>query len=156
MNKKYNIVIIGSGFSGVVAADLLAGHGLSILMIDENTHVGGQLLRKVSHNLGEYKSYRADGIKKTGFKFVSQVENHEITILKQATLIGMYGNQELIIESLKKEVIKIKFDFLLFATGARERFLPFPGWTLPGIYSTGMMQVLMKSCGVLPARKMII
>ena len=41
-NSKYNVIIIGSGFSGIVAADILAEHDLSILLIDENIHIGGQ------------------------------------------------------------------------------------------------------------------
>jgi len=33
---------------------------------------------------------------------------------------------------------------LLIATGARERFLPFPGWTLPGVVGVGGAQALLK------------
>jgi NADPH-dependent 2,4-dienoyl-CoA reductase/sulfur reductase-like enzyme len=34
---------------------------------------------------------------------------------------------------------------LILATGARERLLPFPGWTLPGVYGAGGLQALVKS-----------
>jgi bacterioferritin-associated ferredoxin len=44
----------------------------------------------------------------------------------------------------------------LLATGARERFMPFPGWTLPGVMSTGAAQILIKQSGVLPARQMLV
>lgn len=33
---------------------------------------------------------------------------------------------------------------VILATGARERFLPFPGWTLPGVYGVGGLQALVK------------
>jgi NADPH-dependent 2,4-dienoyl-CoA reductase/sulfur reductase-like enzyme len=33
----------------------------------------------------------------------------------------------------------------VLATGARERFLPFPGWTLPGVIGVGAAQALLKS-----------
>jgi NADPH-dependent 2,4-dienoyl-CoA reductase/sulfur reductase-like enzyme len=34
---------------------------------------------------------------------------------------------------------------LILATGARERFLPFPGWTLPNVVGAGGLQVLVKT-----------
>src|SRR5262249_10293659 len=34
---------------------------------------------------------------------------------------------------------------LVLATGARERFLPFPGWTLPNVMGAGGLQALVKS-----------
>jgi NADPH-dependent 2,4-dienoyl-CoA reductase/sulfur reductase-like enzyme len=38
----------------------------------------------------------------------------------------------------------VAFDRLILATGARERFLPFPGWTLPGVLGAGGLQALVK------------
>jgi NADPH-dependent 2,4-dienoyl-CoA reductase/sulfur reductase-like enzyme len=37
------------------------------------------------------------------------------------------------------------FGKLIIATGARERFLPFPGWTLPGVFGVGGLQALVRS-----------
>jgi NADPH-dependent 2,4-dienoyl-CoA reductase/sulfur reductase-like enzyme len=34
---------------------------------------------------------------------------------------------------------------VILATGARERFLPFPGWTLPNVFGIGGAQALLKS-----------
>lgn len=33
---------------------------------------------------------------------------------------------------------------LILSTGARERFLPFPGWTLPGVFGAGGLQALVR------------
>ena len=38
--------------------------------------------------------------------------------------------------------IDISYENLVLATGARERFLPFPGWTLPGVFGAGGLQAL--------------
>jgi NADPH-dependent 2,4-dienoyl-CoA reductase/sulfur reductase-like enzyme len=43
------------------------------------------------------------------------------------------------------ETKDLGFDNLILATGARERFLPFPGWTLPGVMGAGGLQALVKS-----------
>ncbi|MGI9452848.1 MAG: NAD(P)/FAD-dependent oxidoreductase, partial [Geminicoccaceae bacterium] len=41
-------------------------------------------------------------------------------------------------------------DQLLIATGAIERPMPFPGWTLPGVMTVGAGQILLKTSGLLP------
>src|SRR5262249_50272754 len=41
-------------------------------------------------------------------------------------------------------ICEIQYRKLILATGARERFLPFPGWTLPGVMGAGGLQALVK------------
>ncbi len=155
-NKKYDIVIIGSGFSGIAAANQLAGKGLNILMIDENFHIGGQLLRKIPEKLGTNKKYKPDYVKKTGNKLIENLKNGDIEIVNNSSVIGVYDKNELLVEIDKKNVKSINFEIILFSPGARERYLPFKGWTLPGVFSAGMSQVLMKSSGVLPSRDVVV
>jgi NADPH-dependent 2,4-dienoyl-CoA reductase/sulfur reductase-like enzyme len=45
---------------------------------------------------------------------------------------------------------------VLFATGAHERQLPFPGWTLPGVVAAGGAQAMLKSGLVLPGRRVVV
>ena len=40
--------------------------------------------------------------------------------------------------------LRIHCETIVVATGARERFLPFPGWTLPGVVGAGALQSLIK------------
>ncbi len=158
-NKKknrYNIVIAGSGFSGIVAAGILAEQGLSVLMVDENIHIGGQLLRKIPPHLGEFPAYRPGCVKQVGFAFVENVKQQKITLMNRTCLLGIYPGNRIMLESGRKEILDVTCDVLLFATGARERYLPFKGWTLPGVYAAGMAQVLMKSSGVLPAKNILV
>jgi len=151
--SQYNVIIVGSGFAGITAADILADHGLSILLIDENIHFGGQLLRRIPKELGEYSTYKPDKIKKIGFNFIDKVKDKKITLMNKTVLLGVYENNEILIEYNREKTFSLKYDILVFATGAREKFLPFKGWTLPGVCSTGMLQVLIKSSGILPAKK---
>ena len=153
--SRFNVIIVGSGFSGITAAEILADYDLSILLIDENIHLGGQLLRRIPDELGEPLAHKPEKIKRVGFGFVEKVKGKKITLMNTTTLLGVYENKEILIEYNRERTFALKYDVLLFATGARERFLPFKGWTLPGVYSTGMLQVLIKSFGVLPAKKML-
>ncbi|MGB5605664.1 MAG: NAD(P)/FAD-dependent oxidoreductase, partial [Gammaproteobacteria bacterium] len=45
----------------------------------------------------------------------------------------------------------ITADHVLLASGAMERPVPFPGWTLPGVMNAGAGQILFKSHGIVPA-----
>ena len=40
---------------------------------------------------------------------------------------------------------------MLLATGAQERPVPIPGWTLPGVMTAGAAQILLKTAGAVPA-----
>lgn len=53
-------------------------------------------------------------------------------------------------------LFEIQAQTLVFATGARERYLPFKGWTLPGVMSLGAAQILMKTHHLLPAPSSLI
>src|SRR6202012_5496250 len=44
----------------------------------------------------------------------------------------------------EQRIHTFQFDSLILATGARERFLPFPGWTLPGAFGVGGLQALVR------------
>ncbi|MFT9787486.1 NAD(P)/FAD-dependent oxidoreductase [Streptomyces rhizosphaericola] len=46
--------------------------------------------------------------------------------------------------------------FLLLATGAYERQLPFPGWTLPGVVAAGGAQAVLKDSRALPGRRIVV
>jgi NADPH-dependent 2,4-dienoyl-CoA reductase/sulfur reductase-like enzyme len=88
-----------------------------------------------------------------------------ITCIHQARVLGIFSDRQLMVHvpdplcpggSESGRVLEIDAGYLLLATGARERFLPFKGWTLPGVMSLGAAQILMKSSGVLPARHTLI
>jgi thioredoxin reductase len=95
-------------------------------------------------------------VRKTGFRFIDNIKQKKITVMNQTVVMAIYPERELLVEENGKSVFTIKPEIILFATGARERFLPFKGWTLPGVISTGAVQVLMKSSGILFSKKILI
>ncbi|MGW1895449.1 FAD-dependent oxidoreductase [Streptomyces sp. NPDC002004] len=52
--------------------------------------------------------------------------------------------------------VRIRARTVLLATGAYERHLPFPGWTLPGVIGAGGAQAMLKSGLVLPGRRVVV
>ena len=45
---------------------------------------------------------------------------------------------------------------VLLATGAQERPVPIPGWTLPGVMTAGAAQTLLKTAGAVPAGRTVL
>ncbi len=155
-HNKYDVVIVGSGLSGIVAANRLADYNLKVLLLDENIHIGGQILRRIPDNLGVATACEPSKVRRIGFRFIESVKKNKVKIMNRTKVLGIQPERELLIEEDKGRTHTITADTILFATGARERFLPFKGWTLPGILSTGAVQILMKSSGVLPAKEIVI
>ena len=160
MENRYEVVIVGAGLAGLAAADVLAHRGLSVLVVDENPHSGGQLLRTSPGK----KKFSPDGMKKRGLALVNAVKQYGsdaksgIELVSQAQVMGIFkensGYSLQILDGGK--IHEPRCESILLATGARERYLPFKGWTLPGVISLGAAQILMKGSGVLPAASTLI
>ena len=45
---------------------------------------------------------------------------------------------------------------ILLATGAVERPVPIPGWTLPGVMAVGAAQILLKTADLVPAGRIVL
>jgi thioredoxin reductase len=167
MKAKYHVVIVGSGIGGLSAAATLAGKGLDILMIDENIQPGGQLLRSSEKTLQKFSRFTLDSMKTRGFSLIKGIKDADASIdrIHQAQVLGVFKDRKLLVHADMKpgsphkktgHIFEVQAEHLIFATGARERYLPFKGWTLPGVISLGAAQILMKSHGILPGLNTII
>jgi len=152
--KTYDIVIVGGGFSGILAANILAENNLSVLIVDENINLGGQFLRHHPNQNGATKA--PSRLKRLGLQSIKALDPKRIGIMTRTEVMGITGERELLICEAGKRLHTVRPDALLLATGAREKFVPFKGWTLPGVISTGASQILLKGSGVLPSKEIII
>lgn len=156
MNRRHSVIIIGSGLAGLAAADLLCRHGLDVLIIDDNVHTGGQLLRKQPNTVSVRRRFEPDRLKHRGFQLAERLATRKVRFLKGTQVLGIYPDNTLLLAQPPGDVGEHQADILILATGARERYLPFKGWTLPGVMSTGAAQILMKSSGILPGANTLI
>jgi len=152
--KDCDVVVVGSGIAGIAAARKMADSRLRILLVDENLYPGGQILRSLPKTGGV--APRVDPWVKAAQGILDHLKDKRVTLMNQATVLGIDDQGALLIEEKRGKTFEVKPRAILFATGARERFLPFKGWTLPGVFSTGAVQILIKSAGLLPARQILI
>jgi NADPH-dependent 2,4-dienoyl-CoA reductase/sulfur reductase-like enzyme len=121
-----DVVVIGSGPAGLAAACRAAESGVTVTMIDDNLQPGGQIWRGAAV---ETRAWLRQQV-----RWISGVHVFD------APLPG-----RLAIESADGTAHELEYQNLIVATGARERFLPFPGWTLPNVMGAGGLQALAKS-----------
>jgi D-hydroxyproline dehydrogenase subunit alpha len=131
-----DIVIVGAGPAGIAAATRAAGAGKSVLVLDEGMREGGQIWRhRVPEQLPGAARSRIAGFRDAGIQLRSGV-----------SVVGSPRAGELLAEDREGEVLLVEWrDALILAVGGRERFLPFPGWTLPGVVGVGGGQALLKA-----------
>jgi len=151
--KKCDVAVVGTGPAGLAAANILADHGLLVVILDENARMGGQLLRSLPW--GGALS-RPDRLRRVGFDLTDRVKDKKIEVITRTKVLDIVEGRHLLVEERQGRIAVVEPRVLLLATGARERFMPFKGWTLPGVISTGAAQILMKNYGVLPSWNMLI
>jgi NADPH-dependent 2,4-dienoyl-CoA reductase/sulfur reductase-like enzyme len=142
--KHSDVIVVGAGPAGIAAATAAARHGRSVLLLDDNPAAGGQIWRSGI----EVPNKRAN-------KKEDEKKNKALHLLVASGATLLFGYRVFdtpaprTLHALREtagdaEVIALEFDRLILATGARERFLPFPGWTLPGVFGAGGLQALVK------------
>ncbi|HXE08165.1 MAG TPA: FAD/NAD(P)-binding oxidoreductase [Acidobacteriaceae bacterium] len=135
--NRTDVLVVGAGPAGIAAATAAARHGLKTIVLDDNPSAGGQIWRDAianPHAKKEAARERAiQSLRASGAQLLSgrSVFAADATGAVWAAREG--GPQE-----------EFRYQSLILATGARERFLPFPGWTLPGVFGAGGLQALVK------------
>ena len=153
VRQTCDVAVVGSGFSGIVAAHILADQGLRVLLLDENRRMGGQMLRSLPWPAAPSGD---GGVRGRGLRLIERLKTKPVEVLTRTKVIDVDEDRGLVVEEGEREIISVASRAMLLATGAREKFLPFKGWTLPGVISAGAAQVLMKGSGVLPAGAMVV
>jgi D-hydroxyproline dehydrogenase subunit alpha len=151
-DKRVDVAIVGGGLTGLAAAEVLDRHGVKVLVLDDNLRLGGQYLR------GGKQAGRSwfDPVRVRGLSLIEQLPRSTVEVMNRAEVIGVEGGFEVLVAGENGEPSTVKCDHLLLATGARERFIPIKGWTLPGVMATGAVQILIKQSGMLPARETLV
>jgi len=138
------VAIVGAGPAGVAAADVLAAHGAAVTVIDEGREAGGQIYRRARAGL-KLDVDALMGVEVANYRSLHAVfERLRGRIDYRPQTLG-WGIEEKRLRTISAGVADtIMFDALILATGATDRTLPISGWTLPGVFTLGGAQVLLK------------
>lgn len=143
-----NIVVVGGGPAGVRAAEVLAGAGIRPIVLDEASRPGGQIYRQPPSGAERDAAqvYGTEADKARAIHATLERLGYKVDY-RPNTLVWNCFDQKLNV--LHNGVQgSIAFDRLIIATGAFDRVIPFPGWTLPGVFTVGGAQIALKAQGV--------
>ena len=128
------MLVVGAGPAGMSAACAAASAGRRVAVVDDNPTPGGQIWRG---GPGQAATGRAG-------RWFERLDAAGVELIAGVQVVAQSRAGRLLAES-DDEALLLDYEKLILATGARERFLPFPGWTLPGVVGAGGLQALVKS-----------
>ena len=166
-----DLAVIGAGPAGLAAVNAAADLGLSCALLDAAALPGGQFYRqpatalRASRPQALYHGWRAFaglGARLTVHRAAGTVRlfaGHHVWSVSGGAgawelhvVDGADGRQE----ADGQQGSTVRARAVLCATGAHERQLPFPGWTLPGVVGAGGAQAMLKAGLVLPGRRVVV
>jgi sarcosine oxidase subunit alpha len=168
MNRHCDVLVIGSGPAGLMAALSAARSGARVILAEETPELGGSLL---SMETGEV---RVDG--KTAPDWIETAEaeladHPETLVLKRAAPVGYYGDNLVVFNQQlqdhlplsardplmpRQRLWRVRAAEVVLATGAIERPLIFDGNDRPGVMLASAIRSYVHRYGVLPGRNAVL
>ncbi|WBP89775.1 FAD/NAD(P)-dependent oxidoreductase [Kitasatospora cathayae] len=161
-SEHFDLAVVGAGPAGLAAAVTAADLGLRCVLLDGADRTGGQYYRHPAPGLG---AARPDRLHHGWSAYTALADRlgvsgraefrggHQVWALER-TEDGFAVHVTLGPEAADRATVRART--VLLATGAYERQLPFPGWTLPGVVTAGGAQAMLKAGLVLPGRRIVV
>jgi NADPH-dependent 2,4-dienoyl-CoA reductase/sulfur reductase-like enzyme len=176
MTDRTNIVIVGAGPAGVRAAQTLVEAGQRPVVLDENARWGGQIyrqppegagFRRAPRDLYGFEARKAQALHATMARLLPSLDYRPHTLawacetqpgIGDAQAENDVGAQRFagyLATLCGSREQNVPFTHLVIASGATDRVLPMPGWTLPGVYTLGAAQTALKSQGCAIGKRIV-
>jgi D-hydroxyproline dehydrogenase subunit alpha len=162
---RFDLAVVGAGPGGLLAAITAAAAGCRVALVDSADRPGGQYYRhgpadlmpgadlrlhrhweRFGRVLTKLDAYRGSGL-------VHYLPQHAVFAIEaeddEFRVHALAGDRDL-------ERRSISARSLVLATGAADRQVPFPGWTIPGVMTAGGAHALLKGSHVVPGRRVVV
>lgn len=152
--KRYDLIVVGAGPSGLCAAIQAARCGLEVVVFDENARPGGQLFKQIHKFFGSKEhGAKLRGIT-IGENLLAEAAEAGVQVELNSVVMGIFPEKEVLVHR-ENRTEHYKADAIIVATGASENAVTFDGWTLPGVIGAGAAQMFMNLNGVRPGNKVL-
>lgn len=143
MSEHFDILVVGAGPAGIAAAVSAAAAGKRVGLVDDNPAPGGQIWRSGAHQPAAAR------------RWLAKLDEAPVLRLQGFRVFDSPQQGTLRAES-NSDCRDLCYEQLILATGARERFLPFPGWTLPNVMGAGGLDAMVRGGLPIAGKRVVI
>lgn len=163
-----DVAVIGAGPAGMTAAVAAAQAGCSVTVLDLGERPGGQFWRwgpasdgRFHHAWPAFRALRDSFAGHQAAGRIVHLAGHAVFHVDpppagarpgaspRFTVHAVAGERE-------RGYAAVEASAVVVATGAYERQLPVPGWTLPGVMAAGAAQALLKGSAVVAGQRVVV
>jgi glycine/D-amino acid oxidase-like deaminating enzyme len=150
--RDCDVLGVGGGVAGLSAAIAAAEAGASVVLLDERAVPGGQFAKPLAPSQADPAPDRQFRL---GAALRSRADAAGVRTETDAQVWGAFAPDE-IAAVVRGHSVTYHPRRLILAPGAHEAPAPIPGWTLPGVMTTGGLQTLVRSQRVSPGQRVLI
>ena len=144
-----DVLVVGGGAGGLAAAIAARAAGARVTVLDEMPAPGGQYYKQAAGGPP------LDGQQAEGAALVAEARSSGAEIVAGAEVWGAFEGL-LFLAEVDGAPLIARPRTAIIATGACERPSIVPGWTLPGVMTTGAAQSLWRRYRTLPGRRVAV
>jgi len=138
-----DVAVVGAGPAGIAAACAACGAGARVAVVDEQPAPGGQIWRGHPSAAGRAA--------------IAALHASPAVVLSGTAVWAAEGDgATLLTLDASGAPGAVRARAVVVATGAHDRPVAFPGWTLPGVFTAGGAQALAKGQGVAVGRRVVL
>lgn len=171
MTEHAHVVVIGGGPAGLAAATEAARTSGNVVLIDSGPRLGGQFWRHGAKDEGpaapaprwhhDWSTYRAldarvnAAVRASRLRVLASTHVFAVDVREGGRFVLRLTT---VPESFRSEgtPMTLEADAVVLCTGAYDRQLPVPGWTLPGVMAAGGVQAFVKVQEHSPGRRVLL
>lgn len=154
MGNHFDAIVIGAGPAGLCAGACLAEMGLDVLTLDEQNQPGGQIFCNIETAPPENRHLFGEDYDR-GVQLADRFRKSGATYENSASVWQVDPDGKVCYSQSGKSR-QIRASYVIAATGAMERPMPFPGWNLPGVMGVGAVNKLAKEASLTPSGNVVL
>jgi thioredoxin reductase len=151
--ERPELLVIGAGPGGLSAAIAARQAGAQVIVVDERSQAGGQYFKQIG--VETPASLAADHQHREGAALIETARDLDVEIRSNVMVWGAFDPDGYAAIAQARSY-RFQPKATIIATGAYERGWPVPGWTLPGVMTTGAAQTLWRTARRLPGKRVLI
>jgi NADPH-dependent 2,4-dienoyl-CoA reductase/sulfur reductase-like enzyme len=145
------VAVVGAGPAGVRAVEQLIRGGIEPVWLEESPDGGGRIYQRppAGFRRDHRAVYGADAGRAQRLHAALEALKPRADWRPDTLVWNIRARERLLdTQTAGQRRSTVQYDALILCTGAMDRILPIPGWTLPGVTTLGGAQIALKAQGV--------